>query len=357
MNNKFKTEKVQLCFDDVLLVQQQSDITTRKDIDLTPKPILDFNLKLPYIASPMNTVSEHDMANKIGELGALAVVHRYNSIEEQVETCKKIKNVPYGAAVGVLDTLERAKELYKKAGCRLFCVDVAHGYNVNVAQAVKALSDWSKGKNIHIMAGNIATKEGFTYLSDVGADSIRSGIGPGSICETQVQTGHGMPQLASLLDIDQVIKRDAKAQLDLFDRTLLIADGGIKNSGDVAKALAAGADYVMMGSMFAGTDEAPGLFIKTLDGRLVKPYNGMASKESQIQWKGTFSSLEGIASYATRKGSVSDVIDELNRGLKSALSYSGAHTLKEFYNKSQFIIRTQSGIVEGTGHHGKNASR
>lgn len=341
---KFRTKEIQLSFDDVLLVQQLSDISTRKVVDLTPrKPILDFNLKLPYIASPMNTVSEHDMANKLGELGGLAIIHRYNSIDEQVEICRKIKNVPYGAAIGVLDTIERAEALYSKAGCRLFCVDVAHGFNANVLAAVHNLKKWGSNKNIHIMAGNIATSEGFNYLA-VDADSIRSGIGPGSICETQVQTGHGMPQLASILDIMKGKRYDK----------IIIADGGIKNSGDAAKALAAGADYIMMGSVFSGTDETPGQFIKTSDGRLVKPYNGMASKESQIQWKGTFSSLEGIASFSTRKGSVSDVIEELNRGLKSALSYSGAKTLEEFYNYSQFVIRTQSGIVEGTGHHARN---
>lgn len=344
MSKKFRTKELQLSFDDVLLVQQLSNISTRKNIDLTPrKPILDFNLKLPYIASPMSTVSEHDMANKLGELGGLAIIHRYNSIDEQVEICSKIKNVPYGAAIGVLDTVERAEALYNKAGCRLFCVDVAHGYNTNVFDSLKKLRLWGQGKNIHIMAGNIATFEGFDYLSG-DADSIRCGIGPGSICETQVQTGHGMPQLASLLDI-----MNNKS----FDR-ILIADGGIKNSGDAAKALAAGADYLMMGSMFSGTDESPGQFIKTSDGRMVKPYNGMASKESQIQWKGTFSSLEGIASFSTRKGSVSDVVEELDRGLKSALSYSGATTLNEFYDKSQFIIRTQSGIIEGTGHHARS---
>jgi len=345
--SSFKTKEIQLSFDDVLLVQQQSDISSRKDINLAPiKPILDFDLKLPYIASPMSTVSESEMASKIGELGALAIIHRYNSIDEQVKICQNIKNVPYGAAIGVLDTLERAEQLYNKAGCRLFCIDVAHGFNTNVYNAIRELQKWSNNKKIHIMAGNIATYEGFAYLSEAGASSIRSGIGPGSICETQVQTGHGMPQLASILDI-------VKGMRPYNSNTILIADGGIKNSGDVAKALAAGADYVMMGSVFSGTDEAPGQFIKTADGRMVKPYNGMASKESQIQWKGTFSSLEGISSFSTRKGSVADVIDELNRGLKSALSYSGATNLSDFFYKAEFIIRTSSGILEGTGHHAK----
>lgn len=337
-------KEMQLSFDDVLLIPQPANIESRSLIDLTPKPILDFNLKLPFIASPMTTVSEHEMAMALGELGCLAIIHRYNSIEQQADICKKILNVPYGAALGVQDTIERAEALYK-IGCRLFCVDVAHGHNMNVKNAVKALQNWGNNKGIHIMAGNIATSEGFSALIRHGADSIRVGIGPGSICETQVQTGHGMPQLSSLMDIQ--LYRQYFKNIEQY----VVADGGIKNSGDATKALAFGADYLMMGSIFSGTDEAPGIFYHLSDGTKVKSYIGMAAKESQISWKGTFSSLEGIASYTKYKGSVKDVVSELERGVRSGLSYSGCRDLQDFMEHSLYITRSNSSIVEGKGHH------
>jgi IMP dehydrogenase len=192
------------------------------------------------------------------------------------------------------------------------------------------------------MAGNVATLEAFNDLADWGANSIRVGIGGGSICSTRIQTGHGMPTLHSIMECS-LSDRDAA----------LIADGGIRNSGDVVKALAAGADAVMLGSLLAGTSQTPGEEIY-LNGEKHKTYRGMASKDAQIDWRGHFASVEGVSSTVPMKGSVSNVLSEIERGLRSGMSYSGAKTLSELHSKSEFIIQTAAGAAESSTHINKN---
>ena len=195
------------------------------------------------------------------------------------------------------------------------------------------------GKKVHIMAGNVATLEGFNDLADWGADSIRIGIGGGSICSTRVQTGHGVPTLQSIIDCS---KSDRNA--------LLIADGGIKNSGDVAKAIAAGANLIMCGSLFAGTDESPGEIFSASDGKKYKVYRGMASVEAQKDWKGSHNSVEGISTTISYKGSINNIVGLMKKQLASACSYSGASNLKEFYHNSEFIQQTHSAQIESSTH-------
>ena len=242
-----------------------------------------------------------------------------------------------GAAIGVSDDfVDRACALYD-AGAQILCIDVAHGHHTLVRHALTILRN-TFGSAIHIMAGNVATLSAFNDLSDWGADSIRVGIGGGSICATRIQTGHGVPTLQSIIDC---AASDRPARL--------IADGGMKMPGDIAKALAAGADFVILGSLLAGTDESPGEIIEQ-DGRKIKSYRGMASREAQYKWRGRSSSVEGVAHHVDYHGSVHDVVHNLCRGIKSGMSYSGARNLREFRAKALFIKQTMCGLAESGTH-------
>ena len=336
--------KKTLSFDDVLLVPSYSDIKSRGEVDLSVDMGGNLNLSLPIIASPMDSVSEDEMALAMADAGGISIIHRYNTIERQVELIKRVIAEHYpinvGAAVGVTgDYLERAYAI-RAAGVNTICVDIAHGHHTLMKEALDTLRN-KFNNSLHIMAGNVATLEGFNDLADWGADSIRVGIGGGSICSTRLQTGHGVPTLQSVMDCAKS-DRDAR----------LIADGGIKTSGDVVKALAAGADAVMLGSMLAGTDETPGgVFVdKYGDGLDYKVYRGMASRNAQMDWRGKSSSPEGISTTVRYKGPVLDVLQDLTGGIKSGFSYSGARTLSELHAKAEFIRQTLAGQSESNTH-------
>ena len=327
-----------LTYNDVLLVPQYSDIRSRTEVSLSSW-LSNNEFKVPIIASPMDTISESDMAAAMWMEGGLAIVHRYNTIKEQRLHCDKasLMGATVGAAIGTSgDYLDRATALYA-AGVRILCVDVAHGHHILMKEALTELRQ-AFGDDVHIMAGNIATLEGYNDLVDWGADSVRCNIGGGSICSTRVQTGHGVPGLHTIIDC---ARSDRNAPI--------IADGGIRNSGDIVKALAAGADFVMLGSLLSGTDETPGDTINTREGKF-KAYRGMASKDAQIEWRGKTASLEGIATTVACKGPVGDTIQELTRGIRSGLSYSGARTIPELQAKARFIRQTASGQVESSTH-------
>ena len=332
-----------LTYNDVLLVPQYSDIVSRKEVDLTSR-LSDHQFGLPIIASPMDTVSETRMAKAMADSGGLAVIHRYNSVREQAKMVEAVIENPraYGiptvaAAIGTSgDYLERAAALVGH-GAKILCVDVAHGHHVLMKLALEKLRELF-GDTVHIMAGNVATLEGYNDLVDWGADSVRCNIGGGSICSTRIQTGHGVPGLHTII---ACARSDRNAPI--------IADGGIRNSGDIVKALAAGADFVMLGSLLSGTDETPGDTINTREGKF-KAYRGMASKDAQIEWRGKTASLEGIATTVACKGPVGDTIQELTRGIRSGLSYSGARTIPELQAKARFIRQTASGQVESSTH-------
>jgi IMP dehydrogenase len=327
--------KTTLTYDDVLLLPQYSDIKSRKEIDVGNDLDDKIHLDLPIISSPMDTVTESAMAKAMCKTGGLGIIHRYNSIEEQV---KEMIEVPLAAAaIGVTEDFKDRARILVSAGVDVLCVDVAHGHHILVEQAIKTLKDLF-GDAVHVMAGNVATKEAFDALSDWGADSIRCNIGGGSICSTRIQTGHGLPGLQTIIDC---FESDRKAKI--------IADGGIKTSGDIVKALAAGADFVMLGSMLAGTSESPGKTIKT-DSGILKQYRGMASKEAQMDWHGRTSSNEGVSTFIDFKGSVAEILGDLKKGIASGLSYSGARNLTEFREKAIFVRQTLSGLHESKTH-------
>lgn len=332
------SQKFNLSYDDVLLEPQYSDIRSRSEIDISTDLSKGVKLALPIFASPMDTISESAMANALGACGGSAIIHRYNSIDEQARHVSKSQDTHVGAAIGVSgDFLERAREVVA-CGADFICVDVAHGHHVMMQEALGELR-LLLGDDYHIMAGNVATLGGINDLSDWGADSVRCNIGGGSICSTRIQTGHGMPGLQTIFECAKT-DRDVK----------IIADGGIKNSGDIVKALAAGADAIMIGSLLAGTTESPGNLIKDGNGVTWKEYRGMASKEAQMSWRGKYSSFEGVASKVPYRGSVKHILKDIQKGIRSGFSYSGARNLQQLHAKAKFLIQTASGLSESRTH-------
>ena len=337
--------KEALAFDDqqkVLLVPQFSTIESRRGVDLKQGLDKRIILDVPIISSPMDTITETEMACAMSAAGGLGVIHRYVPLMRQAEMafhCHKrgIKNI--AAAIGVTqDYLTRAEALVNIGKVNILCLDVAHGHHILMERALKELKD-VYGNDVHLMAGNVATLEGFNDLADWGADSIRCGIGGGSICSTRIQTGHGVPGLATIFECAQS-DRDAK----------IIIDGGIKSAGDIVKALSAGADFVMLGSLMAGTAETPGEIITYTDGSRRKPYRGMASRKAQEAWRGKSSAPEGIATTVHYKGSAKDIMKDLIGGIKSGCSYSGASNLKQLRARAQFCRQTNAGRFESSPH-------
>jgi len=339
-------------YDDVMLEPQYSEIKSRSEISIAPlfeigTPKLKMKMTTPIISSPMDTVTGWEMAMCMYLNGGLGVLHRYNTVEEQVVMISRMQDVCgnsldfIAAAVGVTgDYIERAVAL-KEAGCNVFVIDVAHGHHILVKNAIYQLRK-HLGKSVHIMAGNVASVRGIIDLHQWGADSIRVGVGSGSICSTRIKTGHGVPTLEVLL----------RAKEDIYcvqNRPVLIADGGLRTSGDIVKAIAAGANYVMLGSLLAGTDQAPGSKIK-IGSQQFKTYRGMASPEAQNAWRGSYSSNEGISTTIPYKGCVMQVIEELDRGIRSGFSYSGAENTSELQEAAIFRNVTVGGVAESSTH-------
>ncbi len=331
-------------YDDVLLVPRYSDIRSRSEVDVSSDLDNGVALRLPIIASPMDTISEAPMAHAMAKFGGTAVLHRYNSIENQ---CRMVRlthdisqqsSIIVGAAIGTSDDFKERAAGLVEVGVNFLCVDVAHGHHILMKEALHHLRN-TYGDDLHIMAGNVATLEGVNALADWGATSARCNIGGGSICSTRVQTGHGVPGLQTIMDC-------AKTDRDIK----IIADGGIKNAGDIVKALAAGADAVMCGSLLSGTNETPGKIIEKKDGSRWKTYRGMASKEAQLGWRGKYSSFEGVATTVPYRGGVKYVLSDLERGIRSGLSYSGARNIPELQAKASFIFQTALGLSESKTH-------
>jgi IMP dehydrogenase len=335
------SNKSQIGFDDILLIPQHSEISSRSDVSLATTLGRGLNgvaMSMPIIAAPMDTVCEHEMAASIRKAGGFGIIHRYMSIEKQVEQIGLAKSMggSAGGSVGARGGFAHDAVKLVNAGALLILIDIANGHSEHAVNAVKELRQVF-GSQVHIMAGNVATWEGFARLADAGADSIRVGIGGGSACTTRVVSGHGVPTLSSIIDI--------RERISYNEGPSLIADGGIRNSGDAAKALAAGAHAVMLGRLLAGTKESPG---DVVDGK--KVFRGMASREAQEEGRGTVSGVEGVSTTIPFVGSVGDVINDFNAGLKSALSYSGVDNLVDFHNESMYNRVTATTLNETRPH-------
>ena len=350
-----------LTYDDIQLVPQYSDIPSRTQINLHTLVSRRYGLLNPLVASPMDTVCGEEMAFKIFLMGGVGCIHRFMSIEEQSRVVRslyqriygegfggpfeewgvmyddwhsEINLIPIMAAIGVSESdKERAKSLVE-SGANILVIDVAHGHHKNVVDMIK----WCKenlDSKVDIIAGNISTAQAAIDLEKAGVDGLRVGIGGGSLCTTRIKTGFGVPNVSCLEEIIKVAK------------VPVMADGGIRTSGDIAKALALGASSVMLGSLLAGTEEAPGQILETPNG-LYKRYRGSASLETKVVNGQQVRNVEGESTTIPYKGGVKFIVNGLLDGVKSALSYGGARNLDEF--KPKYVVVTNSGITEAKPH-------
>jgi IMP dehydrogenase len=344
--------KEALTFDDVTLVPKYSEILP-SEVDTSIKLTDNLKLRIPLLSSAMDTVTESRMAIAVAKAGGIGVIHRNLEIKKQIVEIKKVKKQKLfvGAAVGAgPKELQRAKEILKE-GVNLIVVDTAHGHTKKVSEIVKYIKK-NKDKKTALCAGNIATPEAAKFLLKLGVDISKVGIGPGSICTTRLVAGIGVPQLSAILSVRKGIKKK---------NTIIIADGGIKYSGDLAKAFAAGADAVMIGSLFAGTDETPGKIIKK-NGKFFKSFRGMGSvgamnkgsADRYFQSKHKDMSKyvpEGVEGFSKYKGDVGNIIFKLIGGLRSSMGYLGSKQIKYLRNKPKFVKITKAGFYESMVHN------
>ena len=332
-----------ICFDDILMVPQYSEVVSRTSVDLT-MPIGGYTwLDFPVIASPMDTVCEKDMAIAIAGSGGIGIIHRFMSAKNQVRMVEEVHNcnnlkLPVGAALSTTFVEEHVEKLIN-AGASMLLIDTANGHSKMAIDAVIRLKN-IVGEYIHVMAGNVSTIEGFIALDVAGADSVRVGIGGGSMCTTRIVSGHGIPTLSSIINI-----REAKDKFNL--NAGIIADGGIRSTGDMVKAFAAGADAVMLGSMLAGAEEAPGDLYFEGDKKF-KSFRGMASKEANKDKD--IAVAEGISTRIPYKGSVKDIIKNIKGGIGSGCSYSGVDFLHSLYENSMYIRVSPLSVKESLPH-------
>jgi len=358
-----------LTFDDVLLVPGYSE-THPNSIDLSTRLAKGIKLNIPLISAAMDTVTESRLAIAIARMGGVGVIHKNLSIEEQCLEIKKVKTqeapstskevehhssnfdqrgrLLVGAALGVSPELMERAEALVSHEVDFFCLDSSHGHSLGVIQSIKDLK--KRFPSVPLLAGNVATYEGAKALIEAGADCIKIGIGPGSICTTRIVTGAGMPQLTAIAEASRACREK---------QIPCIADGGIKCSGDISKAIAAGADSVMLGGLFAGTEESPGDTI-TFEGRTYKSYRGMGSlaamkagsKDRYFQENAELNKLvpEGIEGQVPFKGKLEDVVIQLVGGLRAGMGLSGSSNVQDFIMRSQFVQITNAGLKESHAH-------
>ncbi|MDR3190625.1 MAG: IMP dehydrogenase [Lactobacillaceae bacterium] len=363
-----KVAMLGLTFDDVLMVPAQSDVipnTVSLATELTPT----LKLNIPILSSAMDTVTESRLAIRLAQLGGLGVVHKNMLIEQQAAEVKKVKEAPVdlglnpaaavdaqgrlivAGAVGVTnDTIDRVRAMVE-AGVDAIVLDSAHGHSNGVLRKVTEVRE--AFPDLNIIAGNIATGAATAALYEAGADVVKVGIGPGSICTTRVVAGTGVPQITAILEAAETAAQYGKA---------IIADGGIKYSGDIVKAIAAGGNAVMLGSMLAGTDETPGEVLEdAVTGKKYKSYRGMGSIAAMENgskdryFQGEVKEVnkmvpEGIEARTAYKGTLSDVVFQLVGGLRSGMGYTGSASINDLIVKSQFIQITNAGLVESHPH-------
>ena len=400
--------KTYLTYDDVNIIPKYSELKSRDKVDLTTRFTKNTILTIPIVASPMDTVTELDMAAEMMDWGGVGVIHRFQSIEKQAHMMKSLhyewdkyfdiaKNMggdveertiekewdewyksvkhwnhpptksdwedlrdrffwadsmirdekiwskrPLCAAIGVTgDYKERAQELVKN-GCNVLLIDIAHGHHVLLKKVIKELKD-EFGENVEVIGGSIATKKATQDLCEWGVDGSRVGIGNGSLCETRIRTGVGLPQITVLSDVCSVA--------DNYN-VPCIADGGVRYVGDISKGLGAGADSVMLGSVIAGTKETPGDIHKVGEWpneKLYKKYRGSASLDSKAD-RGESDNVEGNSKIIPYKGKVIRIISDILDGLSSAFSYVGASDVLDFQSKCEFVKVTQAGVIEAKPH-------
>ena len=399
--------KTYLTYDDVNIVPKYSELGSREDVKLNTRFTKNTELTIPIVSSPMDTVTEEKMAVEMMEWGGVGIIHRFMDIDKQARMMKSLhyewdryftplsgndneeertidkewdewwdsvrgwnrsptksawkdlkerfywadslikseeqwKKLPRCAAIGVTgDYKERAQELVKN-GCNVLLIDIAHGHHVLVKNVIEELRN-EFGEDVEIIGGSIATKEAAKELCEWGVDGLRVGIGNGSLCETRIRTGVGIPQFSALLDICSIT--------DDYN-VPVIADGGVRYVGDICKGLGCGADSVMLGSLLAGTKETPGDITKVGEWPnegLYKKYRGSASIDSKGD-RGESRNIEGNSKIIPYKGKVKRIISDIRDGISSSCSYVGARNILDFQSKCEFVQVTQAGVVEAKPH-------
>ena len=344
--------KEALTFDDVTMAPKYSEVLP-SEVDTSTKLSNNLTLKIPLLSSAMDTVTESKMAIAIAKAGGIGVIHRNLNIKNQIEEIRKVKKqkLLVGAAVGAGPLELKRAEAILKENIDLIVVDTAHGHSKKVAEIIKVIRKM-KTKKTTLCAGNIATAEAAKFLIKLGVDIVKVGIGPGSICTTRLVAGIGVPQLSAIIEVKKGVKNN---------KTKIISDGGIKYSGDIAKALSAGADAVMIGSLFAGSLETPGKLIKK-NGKLYKSFRGMGSvgamnkgsADRYFQTKQKDASKyvpEGVEGFVKYKGDVKTIIYKLIGGLKSSMGYLGTKKVILLKDKPNFVKITKAGFYESRVHN------
>ncbi len=326
-------------FDDVLLVPKFSTIESRKDVDLSVDLGNGIELAIPIVSANMKNVTGLNMALKIADMGGLAILHRFfaNPLFDQIDAFKTALQTHksyanhIGISIGVQKVDYDYVGIYAENGVKIICLDIAHGHSsraINMVAKIKA-----RYPKLLLIVGNVATPEGFCALAESGADVIKVGIGPGSLCSTRTETGNGVPQLSALSDCYDAMR-------DSYPNVKIIADGGIKQAGDITKALCF-SHAVMVGNLLAGTDEAPGDIIN-VDGKTYKQYSGSSTFKKDH--------VEGVSALVATKGPAEHIVNKLLQGLRSGCSYQGVSNLEYLRRFPEFVLITNSGLVESHPH-------
>jgi IMP dehydrogenase len=340
-----------LSYNDVLLVPRYSRVRSRNDVDLRTTIAPGISLGVPLLSANMDTVTNAAMATAIDRLGGLGFIGRFDAPEVQAQTVREITDA--GArCVGVIgvkdDALHRAG-LLLEAGSAGLHLDVAHAHSEHAIEIARQCK--RRWPEVPLIVGTIATYEAATDLYEAGADTVKVGIGGGSICITRINTGAGVPQITAIMEV-------ARARAELFPDRHVIADGGAANSGDIVKALAAGADAYMGGSLFAGADEAPGEIVE-VGGQCYKQYNGSTSREEKLRQLEKYEAhkhdryhlhVEGVEAMVPARGPLAGIVEGLCAGIRSGLSYAGAFSIPELHENAEFVQITGAGYQESQAH-------
>ena len=332
-----------LTYDDVLLVPQYSEVSSRSLVDISVD-LGDLKFSHPVIPANMKTITGIKMAHEIVKSGGLAILHRFMSVEDQIAISKEIiKNYGsnyFAVSVGVKEEDLENISKFVGVGVKIFCIDIAHGDSlacINTIKYIKKYQENSSNNKLYVIAGNVATGAGAERLWEAGADMVKVGVGPGSLCSTRVETGNGVPQLTALMEVSKVQKQ---LQEKYNRKFAFIADGGIKSAGDVVKALCF-ADMVMVGNMFAGCLETPGQIL-SIDGKSYKEYVGSSTHKTNH--------VEGVAAMVPVKSNYKEILQKISEGLKSGCSYQGVSNLQDLKENHYFVRITSAGLKESHPH-------
>ena len=332
--------KESLTFDDVLLVPQYSEIRSRADIDLSMDFPKQLSFNIPVMPANMANIVGYDVAEQFFNLKGLCFLHRFQSIEAQLDTFNNLLKMNgdevfnyIGCSVGIKQEDKDNIKKFIDIGVRIICIDIAHADSIGCVEMTQFISN--NYPQVLLVAGNVATADGAIRLWSAGADACKVNVGAGSICSTRMRTGFGVPQFCALMDI-----WNARNDSQIFNDKIIIADGGCNKTADLVKSLCL-SDIVMSGNVFSGSIDCPGYIIEN-NGKKYKRYDGSSTLKSDY--------IEGYQSLVEVKSSIKDIVEDMRQGISSGCSYAGARNLKELQLKAKFIKITNAGIKENGAH-------